>query len=220
MPLIEWYEQLRNIVLKNKEPASRTFRYMSRLIEQEFGQNSSGNSLAFFSPDNNKVTTEVVLMLAYCLHSELECSVLIVDALLQRSSNSLTERLGLTDAPGYAEILRDGFQDRFNLIKPTAVDDLDILPIGQIGTGDTITMDRDRLREFLAAAAGQYRHVLLHVGSVLGDTRNLLTVAQSDTVFLLAEENRTLMKSIDDCRRLLSRNSVADLRIVVASRNQ
>jgi hypothetical protein len=57
--------------------------------------------------------------------------------------------------------------------------------------------------------------VLVQVGSVLRDTRNLVTAAGTDAIFVFVAENRTFMKTLDDCRKLLLANGVSDVRVVI-----
>ena len=214
--LAAWYGRLRNIVLRSPEPASRSYRYMSRLIEQEFPAADGGICLGLSSPDNEKVSTDALLMLAYCLHSELDIRVLIVDARPRPVPGSITDRLGLGGQPGYAEALRDGFDPGKGLLRPTAVSNVDVMPAGASEIGNRAYTDRDRLTDLLNALRTNYDYILMQVGAITGDTRNLLTAAHADVVFLLAEENRTLLKSVDDCQRRLLDNGTKDVRIIIA----
>jgi len=210
-----WYERLREIVLRSPEPASRAFRFMSRLIEQEFVRSDGGVCLAFSSPEADSASAHALLMLAYCLRSELDSRVLMVDARLMNQSVGVTGRLGLTRAQGFAEILREGFDDREHLVHATPVPGVDVLPAGDpTGEGKT-PLDRVRLAQLLAVARVRYPYVLLQVGSPLRDTRNVMIATECDAVFLLAEENQTFMKMLDACRNVLLSNGVKDVRVVV-----
>ena len=70
--------------------------------------------------------------------------------------------------------------------------------------------------DLFEAARARYPYVLVQVGSVLRDTRSVVTVGQADATFLLASENRTFMRVLDESRQLLQSNGVADVRVVVA----
>ena len=213
--LVRWYGRLRDIVLRSPEPASRAYRYLSRLIEREFARDGSGVCLAFSSAENDKASADAILMLAYCLRSELDSRVLIIDARLKDQAAGVTGRLGLLEAPGFAEVIQEGFAGNETLVVPTRVANVDVLPAGDPrGTG-TVAVDRERLGRLLEATKDGYDHVLVQIGSVLRDTRNVVTAAQCDAVFLLAEENRTFMKSLDDCRQRLFDNGIADVRVIV-----
>ena len=209
-----WYERLLDSVVKTREPASRTYRYMSRLIEKEFDHRRGGVCLAFFSLDGDKLTSDALLMLAYCLRSELGSKVLIVDARVKDAAAGVGARLGLNGARGYADILREGLGGQPLPVQPSGVEGVDVLPFGR-ELGGSLTVDRARLRELIDAAKASYGHVLLQVSSVLADTRHVVTVEQADAAFALALENRTLMKSLDQSQRLLRASGINDLRVVV-----
>jgi hypothetical protein len=214
--LARWYRRLRGIV-RGKEPASRSFRYVSRLIEREFPASESGVCLAFTSSDSDQATTDALLMLAYCLRNELDSRVLVIDARFRDTASGLSGRLGLLDAPGFVEVLRDGFESNASLIHSTAVAGVDVLPAGGARGGGSTPVDRDKLRGLLDAVMARYDHVLVGVGSVMHDTRHIQTVAEADAVFLLARENKTFLKSLDDCRKQLQSSGVADVRVLVTA---
>ena len=216
--LAAWYERLRGIVLRNTEPASRSFRYMSRLIERDFPVAGKGACLAFSSTDSDEVSTDALLMLAYCLKSELESRVLLVDARFRDLDEGLTGRLGLLDLPGFAEVMAGVAPEGPGLVHATAVDGVDILPAGGLAQTGPAQADRARLARLLGDARAAYDHVLVQVGPVLKDTRSVVTVAQADATFLLARENRTFMKSLDTSRQMLLSNGVKDVRVVVTGR--
>ena len=215
--LVAWYERLSSIVLRSSEPASRSYRYMARLIEREFPVGERGVCLAFSSPDSDTVSTDAMLMLAYCLRSELEGRVLLVDARLRDREDGLTGRLGLLEASGFAEVMAGEAGAPDTIVLPTAVAGVDFLPCGKAGTAPA---DRERLGRLLDEVRTRYSHVLVQVGSVLKDTRSVVIVAQADAMFLLARENRTFMKSLDDSRELLDRSGVTDVRGVVSGRGR
>jgi Mrp family chromosome partitioning ATPase len=66
------------------------------------------------------------------------------------------------------------------------------------------------LQQHLAAllewARSGYGHVLLQVGSVLDDTRNLVTATQADAVLLLAREHRTTLSALQESSDVLREN--------------
>ena len=214
------YGRVRSVVARRREPASRTYRFMSRLIEQELRAGEVGVCLSFFSADGDSATTDVLLMLANSLQGELGGSVLMVDARFRDPGAGLTGRLGMLSAPGFAEIMRGGMDGWFDLIRKTALDRVDILPAGLLGPADTLSLDRERWTGLLASAAGRYRHVLIQTSSVLADTRSLLAVAHTDAVFLIVQENLTLMNTVADIRNLLLSNGVEDLRVVLSTPEQ
>jgi hypothetical protein len=213
--LARWTERVRNIFLRNPDPASRAYRYMARLIHLEFGADANGVCLAFTSPDSDQASTDALLMLAYCLHSELDSRVLIVDARLKDQAEGVTGRLGLLHAPGFAELLLERAPELKDLIQSSALEGVDVLPAGDPGGGRATPMDREKLQQLLALARDSYDHVLMQVGSPARDTRALMTAAEAKVVFLLVEENQTFMKNLDECRKILLSNGLEDIRVVV-----
>jgi cellulose biosynthesis protein BcsQ len=201
----------------SREPASRTFRYMSRLIERDFARDDGGPCLAFSSPDDDRITANALLMLAYCLVGEIGGRVLVVDARLNPRPGGITARLGLQSVAGFAEALGDRPAEGLQRVRPTAVEGVDVLPSGVSTMRGALPVDRTRLKELFASAKAAYDRVLVQVGSVQRDTRNLLTAAEADAVFLIADENRTLMSTLDDCRRLLLSNGIDDVRVVLSA---
>ena len=216
--MARWYERVRGIVLRDAEPASRAYRFMARLIEREFPRNGRGACLALASPDSDRLGADALLMLAYCLRSELDSRVLLVDTRLKARAEGLTGRLDLLGATGFAEVLSGGLGARDDWFLATRVERVDVLPAGDPADRGAVSMDRARLTELLAAARDRYDHVLLQLGSPVRDTRVIMPALEADAVFLLAEENRTFMKGLDDCRKVLRDNGVADVRVVVTGR--
>jgi Mrp family chromosome partitioning ATPase len=212
-----WYDALLEALVRHREPASRSYRYMSRLIERSFDASQGGVCLAFSATDGDRPVAAAMLLLAHCLQSELDCRVLLVDARLREPQQGLTGRLGLGGAEGCAELLRKGVEGLESVIRPTAVQHVDFLPAGLAQLDAAV--EREAVSSLLAAARQRYRFVLVQIGSVLLDTRNVVVASQADAVFLLAHENATLMKSLQRCHEVLGDNGVTDVRVVLTSQN-
>ena len=202
---------------KTREPASRSYRYMARLLDQAYGEREAGVCLAYFSPDDDRITADTLLMLGYCLQSELNSKVLLIDARARQIETGLTGRLHLSQRPGYAELLRDGCGRVDELVQPTAVPLVDVLAAGSVALGNPALAGQENLSALLAHCRQRYQYVLLQVGSLLADTRNLQVAAQADATFLIAQENHTMLKQFDDSQRLLERSGLGPLRMVVTS---
>jgi hypothetical protein len=196
-------------------PASRQYRHMARQIEREFGVGQRGVCLAFTSPDGEQATADIVLLLAFCLQSELDSRVLIVDARIPGGSGGVTGRLGLTASDGYAEILGEGFSGHEQLIRPSGASNIDIVPAGVAYRGRSGPSERLAITELIDAARARYGHVLVQVGPVQGSTRNLMAAALADATFVVALEDHTPMRSLDASRELLARFGVSDVRVVL-----
>lgn len=210
-----FYERLRGFVLRNPEPASRSYRYMSLLIDREYPRTDRGVCLAFASPDSDRAVTDAILMLAYCLTSELASRVLIIDARLRDIPDGVTGRLGLTASPGFAEALDEGFDGQATLVHPTSVPQVDVLPAGNPSGGHPARLEPDKIGRLFGAACARYDHVLVQLSSPVRDTRAVTTALQADAAFLLARENATFMNVLEDCRKVLADNGVRDVRVLV-----
>ncbi|HST02107.1 MAG TPA: hypothetical protein VLJ84_10660 [Usitatibacter sp.] len=211
-----WLDRLKGVVVRNQEPASRSFRYLARLIDRELGGRTTGLTLAMLGVDRDDSPADALLMLAYCLRSELDSRVLVIDARLKDIGMGLTGQLGLESAPGYAQLMRDGIGNQAALVQDTRVTGVEVLPAGHPVAGAAADLDRSTLRHLLEWARAEYDYVLLQVGSPLNDTRNAVTAAEADAVFLLADEHQTFMKRLDDCRHLLMANGAQAVKIIVA----
>lgn len=207
----------RQLESRQKEPASRTWRYMARLLDQEYGRRDDGICLAYFSPDDDRTSADALLMLGYCLQSELHSKVLLIDARVRNIDAGLTGRLQLIHQHGYAELLRDGCARSIDLVTPTAVPLVDVLAAGNSPHTSSSHVEQQNLRLLIAAYRRHYRYVLLQVGSLLADTRNLQAAGQADATFMIAHENRTMQKQFDDSQRLLERNGIGYLRMIVTA---
>ena len=211
-----WLERLKGVVLRNPEPASRSFRYLARLVDRELGGRTTGLTLAMLGIDRDDSPADAILMLAYCLRSELDSRVLVIDARLKDIGQGVTGHLGLGSAPGYAQLMREGAGNQAALVQNTRVPGVEVLPAGHPVPGAVAGLDRSTLRHLLDWAKAEYDHVLVQVGSPLHDTRNAVTAAEADAVFLLADEHQSFMKRLDDCRLLLMGSGAQEVRIIVA----
>lgn len=184
----------------------RSHRYLSRTIGREYPCGARGVVLAFSCPDDDEVATGTLLLQAYGLQAELDSKVLVVDARAADRGGGLTQCLGLTDRPGYAEVLQHGIADVAALVQPSAVTGVDVLPAGTAAAASRMVSLQLNLAALLDWARSGYGHVLLQVGPVLDDTRNLVTATQADAVLLLAREHRTMLSVLQESSDVLREN--------------
>lgn len=199
-----------------QDAASLPYRYLSRVIEREFPRNQGGVALAFCAPDADRIGTNVILMLAYCLHQELDTSVLVIDARTQDLGGGISERLGLQALPGLRDLLRAGPADLARYTRPAGSPGIDVLPQGQ-DHGDPASILHHALPGLLAHAKGHYGYVLVQVNPVSSDTRSMVTATHADAVVLLALENHTLMSTLNASEQLLRGNGASEIRAVVVA---
>lgn len=202
--------------LPSSEAASRSYRYLSRVVDREYPRGAHGVVLAFSCPDGDQLSTDVLLMQAYALQAELESPVLLVDARVLDQGGGLTQRLGMQEFRGYADVLEHGPTNMDGLIQASAVAGIAVLPMGGPATTRMSSL-RDNLAALLAWARPRYGHVLLQVGSVLADTRNLVTAVQADAVLLLAHEHRTMMTALNEAQDVLRANGARDVRALLVT---
>jgi Mrp family chromosome partitioning ATPase len=215
-PALSWMDELRGAVGREREPASRSYRYLARMIERSYPAEQAGAVMALCSTDGDALSRDVTLMLAYGLQSELDAPVLVIDARAREQGGGLSPRLGVDDRPGYVELLQRGAAELGGFTVSSSVPGIDVLPRG--GQDITLAVHRLHLETLLSQCRAKYRYVLLQLGSVIGDTRDLLAATQADAVLLVAEEERTLMREVDASRELLIASGVTDCQIVLAAR--
>jgi hypothetical protein len=211
-----WYGALLDSLIRHPDPASRSYRYMARLLEREFGSRAGGQLLALTDVDGDGVAQEAALMLAHCLQSELDADVLVVDARLKAQARGLSAQFGALGKPGFAELIEGVSSVALADCRlPTVVPRVQLLPCGAVPTGGAI--DRERLFKVLAECRATHRWVLLLLDSLLADTRHLLVATQADAVFGIAIEDRTLMREVEAIDALLRDNGAGGLRVVLAA---
>ena len=198
------------------EPASNSYRYLSRLLDRELPRIDGGVVLAFNCPDDDLLTTNTLLMQAYCLQSELESSVLIVDARVSGNERGVSERLGLQGARGYADIVEHGLAGIELLIQPSGIAGISVLAQGGNVTQRVVAV-QENLAALLEYAKKRYGHILLQVGPVLEDTRSLVAAIQADAVLLLGHEHKTMMATLEASRQILESNGAKAVHAVVVA---
>lgn len=211
-----WYEGLLVALIKDKEPASRSYRYAARLIEREFPPDRGATTIGFCSTEGDRLSSDVVLMQAYCLQSELDCEVLVIDARARDTGGGLSSRLGMQQRPGFAELLSEGL-DRFDdCLQPSGVEGVTVLPRGGL-SGSLLVTPRAALAALLQRARARFPYVLMQVGAVGADTRNLIIASAADAVMLVGLEEKTLMRRLQGDERRLRSGGIERVHVVLVS---
>ena len=188
---------------------------MARLIDRDFTRGSPGACLVFVSLATDDISANTLLMLAHAICKELGRRVLLVDARFGNQSLGISGRFGLTEHLGFSDAVQ-GLAKLEDLIRPTTVANVDVLPAGDASDWFA-PVDRQKLKDVFDAARARYDFVLVQVGAPDNDTRAVLTAAEGDAAFLLALENHTYMRILDNCRKVLVDNGVKDLRVVLTN---
>ncbi|RZJ14351.1 MAG: hypothetical protein EOO54_19400 [Haliea sp.] len=202
--------------VRTPESAALPYRFLSRMIEREFPCRDTGVALALCAPDGDQVSTNVILMLAYCLHQELDASVLVIDACTGELGGGVSERLGMGAQPGLKEMLRTDPTGLDQLVQPLATPGVAVLPRGR-DDGEPTRALHHALPALLGQAKARHAYVLLQVSSVTSDTRSMVTATHADAVVLLAREHHTLMSTLRASEQLLRGNGAREIRAVVVA---
>jgi Mrp family chromosome partitioning ATPase len=197
--------------------AVRAYRYVSRTIAREFARGDSGAVLAFTCPDSDEACTNVMLLQADALREELESSVLLVDARGGDRGGGLTQRLGMEALPGFADLLAQPAADFSRLVQRTVLTGVDVLPRGT-GAARGMGAMQGQLHLLVMWARTRYRHVLLQVGAVTTDTRNLVGALQADAVVVVAREHGTPLHLVEEADEVLRENGAPQVVALVVER--
>lgn len=195
--------------------ASRTYRYLCRRLAQDAAAQPRGLSIVLSAVESLKLTTDSALLLGYALRSELEKSVLIIDAVLCTSTDTVTQRLGLGGRAGYTDLIGDDQVVCTTHTQGTSIPDVYVLPIGRRAGDSIAAYDRD-VQRILDEAVSAFDFVVIAQDCIVNDTRYLPMSARSDVNFLLVEENETYMSAVDDCRRRYRENGIEDVKILLS----
>ena len=196
--------------------ASRDLRFLSRTIAREYPAASAqhGVVLAFSCPDEDALCADFMLLQADALCSELESTVLLVDARGSRHGGGITERLGLGGLPGVSDTIAAGPGAPAPPLCATGAPGVFVLPAGGGPAVGTSSFELG-LASLLTWARPRYRHVLLQVGSVVADTRDLVAALQADGIVLVAREHRTMVSALDEASAVLRENGARDVSAVL-----
>lgn len=204
-------------------PSSRIaeqFRVIKRtLIGQARGRGGAspahGNLVMVTSALAGEGKTFTSINLAMSIATELDCSVLLVDADMTRST--MLERLGLPPGPGLLDLLesRVGMAD---VLLRTNVEKLSVLPCGTPHPRATELLASDAMRRLLDEMACRYpeRIVVFDSPPLLLTTEARVLASRMGQVVVVVQAGRTLqsdvrraLETIEGCsRRMLLLNQV------------
>jgi Mrp family chromosome partitioning ATPase len=203
-------------VVAPHEPSPRDLQFLSRTIAREFRAPDADNGvvLAFSCPDADALCTDFMLAQADSLGRELESTVLLIDARGRRREGGLTERLGLAGKPGVADAIAAGSGVAVPEPHRTPLPGVAILPAGLATLPGSAAFEAG-VASLVAWARPRYRHVLLQVGDVAGDTRDLLAAVQGDSAVIVAREHQTSLGALQECATLLRENGARDVSAVI-----
>jgi capsular exopolysaccharide synthesis family protein len=130
-------------------------------------------------------------------------SVVLVDAGV--CAPSLAQIFGLTNEQGWSDLLRDGVTGVGEYLRPTQIDNLQVLTSGAMIDGTEALAVSPRLSEVISALKSQAEIVVFTAAPVVMAPDGLLIAKNVDSVFLLAVAGRTgrgeIIKAKDQLRK-------------------
>lgn len=209
-----WVEKLMKLI-GPKGPASRSYRYLARKIEEDLPGRSKGRTLIFTSPGSADLVSDTLMMFSYFLQDELDCNVLIIDGTFRK--DGLSKRLMHEESAGLMDLVYgNGTLATDDLIKPTDKNNIFLLPLGNTPKTRFSSPNPEKLKSLLRQFESRFDYVLIQQGSILRDTRYLLFTALADRIFLLVEEGETLVSELEECQRLFREYRLSNVRLIMS----
>jgi len=178
------------------------FRIMKRPlvsnIQAAQGTGASRNALIMVTsalPGEGK--TFVSINLAISLASELDSTVMLVDADVARPS--VLQRLGLPSAPGLLDLLTDSSLGMSDVLLRTNIEKLTLLPAGRPHGRATELLASDAMNRLLDELARRYpdRILVFDAPPLLPSTESRVLATQMGQVVFVVEAERTPQKTVE-----------------------
>lgn len=161
-------------------PASEAYRALRFKLEFLAGERGS-HVVAFTSVQRGGGTTTTVIHVAAAF-AQIGRKVLLVDANLR--SPAACRAFSVENTRGLAQIL-SGQTDAADLIRPSGIPNLSLLPAGQSTGIASELLAIKRMDALLAELRGDYDLVLVDTAPVLGTTDGKVVAAKCDGVVLV-----------------------------------
>lgn len=209
-----WIGKLMKLIAP-KDPASRSYRYLARKIEEELSGSHAGRTLIFTSPCTAGLVADTLMMFSYFLQDELDCNVLVIDGTFRY--DGLSERFMHKGSPGLMDLLYGNNElNPADLIRPTDKKNIFLLPSGSAPKARFPSLRSEKIKSLIRQLEGQFKYILIQQGSILKDTRYLLFTSLVDRIFLLVEEGETLVSELEECQRLFREYKLSNVRLVMS----
>lgn len=129
--------------------------------------------------------------------------VLIVDANFR--SPSLARVFGVRNKSGLSDLLENGVSDGVFHTQPTGRNNLLVLTTGRIPHNAADLLERDAMKEFIAAVRSKFAYVVFDAAPVLDFPETCVLARHVDGVALVAEADRTPVKDAQKAARDIER---------------
>ena len=171
-----------------------------KLLKNAFGSNGSGvskkNLVMVSSAKPNEGKTFISINLALSIASEQDKTVLLIDA--DVLSSSVDDVLGLESRDGLIDYLSGDIEDVGDIIYPTTIPDLRIMPAGNAHLMSYELLSSDRMLALMEELANRYPDRIIVV-----DCPPLLGVVETVTLFnligqavIVVEQNKTKVSEV------------------------
>lgn len=196
--LAEEYRILKRTILANAKNSRSNFDTRRNLVAITSTLMGEGKTFTTFN-------------LAVSIATGWDNTVLIVDADLE--NQSLTELVGLTEAPGLTDILLDPVVELRDVIVHTSIPELRIIPAGQRYPDGSELMACGQMRELAYELSDMYsdRIVLFDTPPLLESTQSLALSSLAGQVLVVIEEGKTPRKSIKEAVEFFDEEKIIGL---------
>lgn len=175
-----------------------------RLIKRPLIANAKGRGVVAVAHANLVMVTSALagegktftsINLAMSIATELDCSVMLVDADMSRSS--MMERLGLPPGPGLLDLLEAGVEMPDVLLR-TNVEKLSLLPCGTPHPRATELLASEAMRRLLDEMAGRYpdRIIVFDAPPLLLATEARVLASRMGQIVVVVQAERTAQADV------------------------
>lgn len=198
-----------------KDPASRSYRYLARKIEEDLGDECKSRTLILTSPCSADLVADTLMMFSYFLQDELDCKVLMVDGTFRK--DGLSRRFMPGVYPGFMDLLYGNEAlEADDLVVPTGRRNIFMLPSGNSPKSGFSSLNPEKVKSLLRQLESGFDYILIQQGSILRDTRYLPFTSMVDRILLLVEEGETLVSELEECQRLFQEYRLSNVRLVMS----
>jgi receptor protein-tyrosine kinase len=192
------------------------YRLLKRpLLMNAFGKGSElierGNLVAVTSalPGDGKTFTS--LNLAISIAQEQDRTVLLIDADLTK--RTLSGLLGLDQAKGLVDVLREDDVDLSEVIHRTNIPKLRVIPAGSPAPDVTELMASEQMESLMAELASRYddRIILLDTPPLLSTSQAQILTHLVGQTLMVVREGKTPQSAIDEALDMLEENDVVGM---------
>ena len=201
------------IIVPNSErtPVFEEYRILKRpVLMNAFGCGAApienGNLVMVTSTVSGEGKTFTSINLAMSMAIELDTTVLLVDTDVVR--RTLTHMFNLQDEPGLIDVLLDKEKDLSDVIIPTDIDKLRLMPAGRTHKNSTELLSSSQMKKLAFDLAKRYpdRVVLWDAPPLLATTEGRALADLAGQILVVVESGKTTQNAIKDAVSTLDRD--------------